>query len=132
MVVPQMLNQLENYAWRYNSAAQLVNTIMAYCDTRAAKLFSRAEYLSLSESYLHTILSRKTLVLSETIKFQVMLQWSLFKVTKGRYIGCERPSNLTPQESQELQMIMGRLATCLSLTKIPACDIIRVRKLQNK
>ena len=121
-----MLCQLENYYWRYTSASQLVNTILTYVDPRASKLFQRLEYLMLSESMLTTILSRRTLLITETLKFQVMLQWSLFKVTKGHYIGLERPATLTPSESQELQLIMNRLTRDLKLAKIPAQDLIKV------
>lgn len=126
VVVPRMLSQLENYYWRYTSASQLVNTILAYVDPRATKLFQRAEYLMLSESMLTTILSRKTVIISETLKFQVMLQWSLFKVTKGHYIGYERPPTLTNHQSAELQVIMNRLTRDLKLAKIPPQDLIKV------
>lgn len=127
-LVPKMLCQLENYYWRYTSASQLVNTILTYVDPRASKLFQRAEYLMLSESMLTTIISRRTLLLNETLKFQVMLQWSLFKVTKGHYIGYERPNNLTITQCQELQVIMNRLTRDLKLSKIPPQDLIKVSK----
>lgn len=125
-VVPRMLSQLENYYWRYTSASQLVNTILAYVDPRASKLFARTEYLMLSESMLTTIISRKQLSMSETLKFQVMLQWTLFKVTKGHYMGLERPSSLTSYQAAELQVIMNRLTRDLKLSKIPAQDLIKV------
>lgn len=80
----------------------------------------------LSESMLTTILSRKTLQLSETLKFQVMLQWTLFKVTKGQYIGYERPSDLHVAQTTELQVIMNRLTRDLKLSKIPPHDLIKV------
>lgn len=125
-VVPRMLSQLENYYWRYTSASQLVNTILNYVDPRASKLFQRAEYLILSESMLTTIISRKTLTMAETLKFQVMLQWSLYKVTKGHYMGYERPNTLTTNQNNELQMIMNRLTRDLKLAKIPPQDLIKV------
>lgn len=81
-----MLNMLENYYWRYNSASELVNAILSYIDIRAAQLFSRREYLDLSESMFQMILSRD-LNISEVSKFQVMLQWANYKIemssTKG-------------------------------------------------
>lgn len=125
-LVPRMLCQLENYYWRYTSASQLVNTILTYVDPRASRLFQRPEYLMLSESMLTTIISRRTILMNETLKFQVMLQWSLFKVTKGHYIGNERPATLNHSESQELQVIMNRLTRDLKLAKIPAQDLIKV------
>ena len=125
-VVPRMLSQLENYYWRYTSASQLVNTILAYVDPRASILFARAEYLMLSESMLSTILSRKQLTITETLKFQVMLQWTLYKVTKGQYMGYERPNNLTTYQVIEMQSIMKRLTRELKLCKIPPQDLVKV------
>lgn len=124
-VVPRMLNQLENYYWRYTSASQLVNTILSYVDPRANALFARQEYLSLSESMLQTILTRQNLNLSETRKFQVMLQWSLHKVKTDR-TDLQRNDKMQNMKVNELQAIMNRLTRDLKLHKIPPQDLIKV------
>lgn len=81
-----MLNMLENYYWRYNSASELVNAILTYIDARAAQLFSRKEFLDLSESMFQMILGRD-LNISEVSKFQVMLQWANYKIEMSTNIG---------------------------------------------
>lgn len=125
-VVPRMLTALENYVWRYTSASQLQFTIMTYIDPRASRLFDRIEYLMLSESVLQQILTRKQLMMSETQKFKTMLQWALYKVTKGQFIGYERPDNLSSVASIELGLIMRRLTRDLKLNLIPPHDLIKV------
>ncbi|CAG2159594.1 unnamed protein product [Oppiella nova] len=125
-VVPRMLNQLENYYWRYTSASQLVNTILNYVDPRANALFARQEYLQLSESMLQTILTRQNVNLSETKKFQVMFQWSVHKVKTDRL--ADRPQNdkLQTTRVNELQAIMNRMTRDLKLHKIPPQDLIKI------
>ncbi|KAG8186607.1 hypothetical protein JTE90_019929 [Oedothorax gibbosus] len=113
-VVCSMLNMLENYYWRYNSASELVSAILSYIDSRAAQLFSRREYLDLSESMFQMILGRD-LNLSEVSKFEVMLQWANYKI--------EMSSNIDPRE---LERIMSRLTRDLKLQKIPPQELIRV------
>ncbi|KAJ6217992.1 hypothetical protein RDWZM_009149 [Blomia tropicalis] len=125
-VVPRMLTALENYVWRYTSASQLQFTIMTYIDPRASRLFDRIEYLMLSESVLQQILTRKQLMMSETQKFKTMLQWALYKVTKGQFIGYERPDNLSSVASIELGLIMRRLTRDLKLNLIPPHDLIKI------
>lgn len=124
-VVPRMLNQLENYYWRYTSASQLVNTILNFVDPRASALFARQEYLQISESMLQTILTRQNLNLIETRKFQVMLQWSLHKV-KTEKIENQKNDKLGSSKVTELQAIMNRLTRDLKLHKIPPQDLIKV------
>lgn len=134
-----MLIQLENYIWRYTSASQLVNTILNYIDPRAPGLFSRQEYLNLSESMLQTILTRQNLNLSETRKFQVMLQWALHKVRRAtqerahHHHHANKPDNnvrshekVNYSKVNELQAIMNRLTRDLKLHKIPPQDLIKV------
>lgn len=124
-VVPRMLNQLENYYWRYTSASQLVNTILSYVDPRANALFARNEYLQLSESMLQTILTRQNLNLAETKKFQVMIQWAMHKVRSDQ-VENKRNDKITPNKVTELQAIMNRLTRDLKLHKIPPQDLIKV------
>lgn len=81
-----MLNMLENYYWRYNSASELVNAILQFIDTRAAQLFSRNEFLELSESMFQMILGRE-LNISEVTKFEVMLQWTKHKIEMSSKVG---------------------------------------------
>lgn len=45
-----MLCSLENYYWRYTSASELVNMILAFVETRAHQLFQAPDFLTLSES----------------------------------------------------------------------------------
>jgi hypothetical protein len=139
-VCPSMLNQLENYYWRYNSASQLVNTIFKFIDPRAVKFFQRNEYLSLSESMFTSLISRPTLSVNECKKFQVMLKWATNRVrfgpsvTMGRsYIPTALGDQVTQQQEplpslkkRELQVVMNRLTRDLKLHKIPANELITV------
>ncbi|RWS06809.1 rap GTPase-activating-like protein [Dinothrombium tinctorium] len=129
-VVPSMLNQLENYYWRYNSASQLVNTILKFLDARINKFFSRSEYLTLSESMITSILSRQGLNLSETRKFQVMLQWALNTVRGDNKTIIseldEQNEKLSQEKQAELKAIMNRLTRDLKLHRIPPQDLIKI------
>ena len=51
-----MLCSLENYYWRYTSASELVNMILAFVETRAHQLFQAPDFLTLSESMVCMIL----------------------------------------------------------------------------
>lgn len=126
-VVPSMLNQLENYYWRYNSASQLVNTILKFVDPRATKLFQRQEFLTLSESMFTSMLSRPTLNVSESRKFQVMLLWAMNKIKiKNTINDYNVPDNLPKAKAFELQVVMNRLTRDLKLHKIPPSELIKV------
>ncbi|KAI1295662.1 Rap1 GTPase-activating protein 1 [Halotydeus destructor] len=128
-VVPKMLNQLENYYWRYTSASQLVNTIFKFVDPRAPKLFYRCEYIALSESMLTSLLSRPTLNLAEGKKFQVMLQWSMNRVrgsTRPAIIADVEAEKILANHAFELQVLMNRLTRDLKLYKIPPQELIKV------
>ncbi|RWS27340.1 rap GTPase-activating-like protein [Leptotrombidium deliense] len=131
-VVPSMLNQLENYYWRYNSASQLVNTILKFLDSRINKFFARSEFLTLSESMISSILSRPGLHLSETRKFQIMLQWAMNTVTGGSKrdslpnVVEDQPDKLPPNKMAELKAIMNRLTRDLKFHKIPPQELIKV------
>lgn len=59
-----MLCSLENYYWRYTSASELVNMILAFVETRAYALFQTAEFLTLSESMVQMIMCRYMLFLT--------------------------------------------------------------------
>jgi len=53
-----MLNTLENSYWRYCSASELVNMILAFIETRAQAVFDNHHFLELSESMVQMIMSR--------------------------------------------------------------------------
>lgn len=53
-----MLNSLENYYWRYCSASELVNMILAFIETRARAIFDSPQFLELSESMVQLIMNR--------------------------------------------------------------------------
>lgn len=112
-VCPSMLNQLENYYWRYNSASQMVNTIFKFIDPRGGKFFQRNEYLTLSESMFASLISRSTLSLSECAKFQVMLKWATNKLGEN-------------SKPRELELMMNRLTRDLKFHKIPPNELITV------
>ncbi|XP_071043931.1 uncharacterized protein [Parasteatoda tepidariorum] len=113
-VVCSMLNTLENYYWRYNSAIELVNAILQYIDSRAAQLFRRKEFLDLSESMFQMILGRD-LNVAEVVKFQVMLEWTKYKIEMS-----------TKVDPRELNCTMNRLTRDLKLYKIPPQELIKV------
>ncbi|XP_023244034.1 uncharacterized protein LOC111641977 [Centruroides sculpturatus] len=114
-VVCSMLNTLENYYWRYTSASELVNTILQHIDVRASQLFSRREYLDLSESMFQMIVGRELSTIPEVKKFEVMLQWANHKV-----------NNMGHPDPQELQCMMNRLTRDLKLHKISPQDLIKI------
>lgn len=74
-----MLTALENYYWRYTSASELVNMILAFVETRAYALFQTTEFLTLSESMVQMIMCRN-LEIPEVRKFEAMLAWAKHKV----------------------------------------------------
>ena len=54
----QMLGALENYYWRYSSASELVNMILAFVETLAQAIFDTTHFLELSESMVQLIINR--------------------------------------------------------------------------
>ncbi|KAM7315517.1 uncharacterized protein ISCGN_005300 [Ixodes scapularis] len=113
-VVCAMLNVLDNYYWRYTSATELVNMILQFVDTRAVALFSRQEFLELSESMFQSIIGRE-LNIPEVYKFEIMLRWATHHVT-----------TVTRPDPQELQCTMSRLTRELKLHLIPPQELIKV------
>ncbi|EEC06287.1 rap GTPase-activating protein, putative, partial [Ixodes scapularis] len=116
-VVCAMLNVLDNYYWRYTSATELVNMILQFVDTRAVALFSRQEFLELSESMFQSIIGRE-LNIPEVYKFEIMLRWATHHVTT-----VTRPGKL---RLVELQCTMSRLTRELKLHLIPPQELIKV------
>lgn len=74
-----MLISLENYYWRYTSASELVNMILAFTETKAYALFQTMDFLNLSESMVQMIMCRN-LEIPEVRKFEAMLAWAKHKV----------------------------------------------------
>lgn len=132
-----MLNELENYTWRYITAMQLLNSIMNYIDPMANELFERKEYLQLSESMLMSILTRKTLQLSETRKFQVMVEWAKHHASSNSAINSvseiDNPIDFEMEALKEsirieteFRRVMSRLVKEIKLEKISNEDIVKV------
>ncbi|KAG1698110.1 Rap1 GTPase-activating protein 2 [Nymphon striatum] len=111
-----MLAILENYYWRYSSAAELVTMALKFCDTRANAVFAQRNYYELTESGLQLILGRDLVDFSELNRFYIMLDWTLQKVSSG-------PTG-KPDKS-EFRCIMNRLTRDLKLNKIAPHDIIK-------
>ncbi|KAG9511322.1 Rap1 GTPase-activating protein 1 [Fragariocoptes setiger] len=141
---PRMLNELENYTWRYVAAMQLLNLITNFIDPQAKEFFERDEYLILSESMLMSILTRKTLQLSETRKFQVMLEWAKHHVLTLSLTSRDKPSTGAEPSSEDIETInqeefrkvMRRLTKDINLDKIPIEDLVKIvlpaRVIDNK
>lgn len=64
-----MLNSLENYYWRYCSASELVNMILAFVETRSQAVFDSLQFIELSESMVQLIMSRN-LEVKEIYKYK--------------------------------------------------------------
>ena len=62
-----MLCALENYYWRYTSASELVNMILAFVETRSVDVFRDPNFLTLSESMVQMIMNRN-LEVNELLK----------------------------------------------------------------
>ncbi|XP_022903401.1 uncharacterized protein [Onthophagus taurus] len=116
-VVCCMLCSLENYYWRYTSASELVNMIMAFVETRAYTLFQTSEFLTLSESMVQMIMCRN-LEVAEVIKFEAMLSWARHKI---------RTKTSSKLDAKlEFKCIMERLARDLKLYRISPQELIKV------
>lgn len=73
---PKMMNALYQNSCFYVTAMQLLDSIYEYIDPHGAEFFSRSEYFELYESVFTTLLTRKTLQVSEVRKFQAMNGWA--------------------------------------------------------
>ncbi|XP_030767315.1 uncharacterized protein LOC115891057 isoform X1 [Sitophilus oryzae] len=116
-VVCCMLCSLENYYWRYTSASELVNMILAFIETRAHALFQLSEFLNLSESMVQMIMCRN-LEIPEIRKFEAMLAWARHKIKT------KMSSKLDAR--LEFKCIMERLARDLKLYRISPQELIKV------
>lgn len=82
---------------------QLLDSIYDFIDPQANDFFSRSEYLDLDESVLTTLLSRKTLQISELKKFQAMQGWVSQQLAKKLKLKQEQQNQQLLQEKQPLQ-----------------------------
>ncbi|XP_023315246.1 uncharacterized protein LOC106654195 isoform X4 [Trichogramma pretiosum] len=115
-IVCVMLCALENYYWRYTSASELVNMILAFVETRAFQLFQNPDFLMLSESMVQTIMNRGLEVV-EIKKFEAMLKWAKHRIkTKSSDIDA----------SVEFKCIMERLSRDLKLYRITPQELIKI------
>ena len=115
-IVCVMLCALENYYWRYTSASELVNMILAFVETRAFQLFQCADFLTLSESMVQMIMNRGLEVV-EIKKFEAMLSWAKNRVK-------QKPEG---DMNVEFKCIMERLTRDLKLYRITPQELIKVR-----
>lgn len=116
-VVCTMLISLENYYWRYTSASELVNMILAFVETKAHALFHLSDFLNLSESMVQMIMCRN-LEIPEVRKFEAMLAWAKNKIK-------QRVSAKTDVKV-EFRCIMERLTRDLKLHRISPQELIKV------
>ncbi|XP_076247630.1 rap GTPase activating protein radish [Calliopsis andreniformis] len=115
-IVCVMLCALENYCWRYTSASELVNMILAFVETRAYQLFQNPDFLTLSESMVQMIMCR-SLEVGEIKKFEAMLNWAKHKIeTKSAKVDA----------MVEFKCIMERLSKDLKLYRITPQELIRI------
>ncbi|XP_063993612.1 uncharacterized protein Rsh isoform X2 [Diachasmimorpha longicaudata] len=116
-IVCIMLCALENYYWRYTSASELVNMILAFVETRAYQLFHNPDFLTLSESMVQTIMCRGLEVV-EIEKFVAMLNWAKNKI--------KVKTNNKTDAKHEFKCIMERLSKDLKLYRITPHELIRI------
>ncbi|XP_011499321.1 PREDICTED: LOW QUALITY PROTEIN: uncharacterized protein LOC105363353 [Ceratosolen solmsi marchali] len=115
-IVCVMLCALENYYWRYTSASELVNMILAFVETRAFQLFQNPDFLMLSESMVQMIMNR-SLEVVEIKKFEAMLNWAKHRIKSMSDVD----ANI------EFKHIMERLSKDLKLYRITPQELIKVR-----
>ncbi|EEB14429.1 rap GTPase-activating protein, putative [Pediculus humanus corporis] len=116
-VVCTMLCSLENYYWRYTSASELVNMILAFVETRAHQLFQASDFLTLSESMVQMVMCRN-LEVPEVRKFEAMLAWAKNKI---------RTKTSSKVDARlEFKCIMERLARDLKLYRITPQELIKI------
>ncbi|XP_058792517.1 uncharacterized protein LOC131664988 isoform X2 [Phymastichus coffea] len=115
-IVGVMLCALENYYWRYTSASELVNMILAFVETRAFQLFQSPDFLTLSESMVQMIMGR-SLEVVEIKKFEAMINWAT-----------NRTKTMTSavDANAEFKNIMDRLSRDLKLYRITPQELIKI------
>ncbi|TRY78649.1 hypothetical protein TCAL_06617 [Tigriopus californicus] len=114
----QMLCALENYYWRYTSASELVNMILAFIETRSLAVFQDEHFLQLSESMVQMIMNRN-LEVSELAKFETMLKWARHRVHSKSFTS-------VVDARIEFRCCMDRLTRDLKLYRIAPQDLIKI------
>ncbi|XP_031776631.1 uncharacterized protein LOC100122885 isoform X2 [Nasonia vitripennis] len=114
-IVCVMLCALENYYWRYTSASELVNMILAFVETRAFQLFQNPDFLTLSESMVQMIMNRGLEVV-EIKKFEAMLSWAKHRIKTKSDVDA----------NVEFKCIMERLSRDLKLYRITPQELIKI------
>ena len=125
-VHPQMLIALESYYWRYCSASELVNMILAFMETRwtsgsasseilkhpprSLAIFHNPHFLDLSETMVTMIMARN-LEIPEIHKFEAMLKWA------KNYIKNQGYQNKSDAKA-DFRACMDRLSRDLKLYRI--------------
>lgn len=132
-----MLCSLENYYWRYTSASELVNMILAFVETKAHQvsvhsrvnsrsicysfarfqLFQNPDFLNLSESMVQMIMCRN-LEVPEVRKFEAMLMWAKHRI--------KTKTSSKVDAKLEFKCTMERLARDLKLYRISPQELIKV------
>ncbi|XP_076398161.1 rap GTPase activating protein radish isoform X1 [Megachile rotundata] len=115
-IVCVMLCALENYCWRYTSASELVNMILAFIETRAYQVFQNPGFLTLSESMVQMIMCRN-LEVGEIKKFEAMLNWANHRI---------KTKTTKENAKSEFTCIMERLCRDLKLYRITPQELIRI------
>lgn len=100
--VPKMMNALYQNSCFYITAMQLLDSIYEYIDPHGNEFFSRSEYLELYESVFTTLLSRKTLQVSELKKFQAMHGWAKQQVASKQ----QQKQQLQRQQSSDQEKLI--------------------------
>ena len=113
----QMLIALESYYWRYCSALELVNMILAFIETRALAIFHNVHFLDLSESMVQMTMARN-LEIPEIHKFEAMLKWAKHYIKKQGYKD-------KIDAKIDFRACMERLSRDLKLYRISPQDLIK-------
>lgn len=112
-----MLISLENYYWRYTSASELVNMILAFTESKSYLLFQMPDFLNLSESMVQMIMCRN-LEIPEIRKFEAMLMWARHKI--------KQKLSAKVDARVEFRCIMDRLTRDLKLYRITPQELIKI------
>lgn len=102
---PNMMNALYQNSCFYITAMQLLDSIYEYIDPHGNEFFSRQEYFELYESVFTTLLSRKTLQVSELKKFQAMHGWARQQVTNKQQQQQQTNLQLQKQQSTDQEIL---------------------------
>lgn len=100
---PRMMNSLYQNSSFYVTAGQLLDSIYEYIDPLGNEFFSKTEYLDLNESVLTTLLTRKSLQVTELNKFLALDSW-----VKNQFAIKQRHNQLRKQSSIEDPMGLTR------------------------